>query len=71
MGSRLNVALKMAILQSGKKQRRIATLARIHPTELSAIVRLRRAGTPEQRERLARVLGKSHDDLFPELAAAS
>jgi plasmid maintenance system antidote protein VapI len=69
--AKLNVALKMAILESGKKQRRVAALARIHPTELSAIVRQRRSASKEQRERLARVLGRSQNELFPELAVTA
>lgn len=62
----LNVTLKMAMLQSGKKQQRIADLARIHRSQLSHIVRGRRIATAKERARLARVLGQAEADLFTE-----
>lgn len=65
MRSRLNVALKSAIFSSGRKQKRIAYLARIEETQLSHIVRGRRPASDEERERLAKVLGKSPRELFP------
>lgn len=61
----LNLALKTAILASGKLQKRIARAARIDETSLSHIVRGRRDATAHERKHLARVLGKSEDDLFP------
>jgi transcriptional regulator with XRE-family HTH domain len=61
----LNVPLKTAIFQTGKLQRRIATLARMNEYQLSHIVRGRREATPEQRARLAQVLGRPEHELFP------
>jgi plasmid maintenance system antidote protein VapI len=61
----LNIALKMAIFESRKKQKRIAHLARIAETQLSHIVRGRRAATPNEQQRLATVLGKPVEVLFP------
>ena len=60
----LNIALKLAIFESRKKQQRIARLARIDITQLSHIVRGRREATPKQKIRLARVLNKSVEQLF-------
>jgi plasmid maintenance system antidote protein VapI len=60
-----NVALKSAIFESRKKQKRIAKLAGIPETQLSHIVRGRRDATPKERERLSVVLGKPEADLFP------
>lgn len=64
MASVLNVALKLAIFESRKKQKRIAKLARIPDTQLSHIVRGRRPASAEQRQRLATVLGKPEAVLF-------
>ena len=60
----LNVRLKLAMFESRKKQKRIAKLARIAETQLSHIVRGRREATPQERARLAAVLGKPESDLF-------
>jgi transcriptional regulator with XRE-family HTH domain len=67
----LNVRLKLAMFESRKKQKRIAKLARIAETQLSHIVRGRRTATPEERKRLAEVLGKPERELFiiPETSA--
>jgi len=64
MARTFNLALKMAIFESRKKQKRIAHLAGIDETQLSHIVRGRRAATPRERQRLAAVLGKPEADLF-------
>jgi transcriptional regulator with XRE-family HTH domain len=64
MKVRLNVALKAAIFESRKKQKRIAKLAGIAETQLSHVVRGRRVATPKERARLAAVLGKSEAELF-------
>jgi len=66
-----NVALKAAIFGSRRKQKRIAVLTRIHETRLSKIVRGHIAPSPDERARLAQVLGKSEDELFAPLAVAS
>lgn len=68
--NKLNVALKMAILQSGRTQARIARLARVDHTLLSMIVRGHREATESQKAKLANVLGLSVDELFqPKIAA--
>lgn len=59
--------LKIALLESGKPQGEIATLARIHETRLSAIVRGRVTPTESERLRLAGVLSRPVDQLFPEV----
>lgn len=70
MASHLNIALKTAIIQSRKKQKRIARLARIDEVQLSRIVHGHAEPTPKERERLAAILGKPERDLFPvELAS--
>lgn len=60
-----NVALKVAIVQSGKKQRAIARKTRIPETRLSHIVRGRLEATKTERELLARTLSRSVSELFP------
>lgn len=67
----LNLALKTAILASGKKQGRVARDARLDETALSHIVRGRREATPVEQERLSRVLGRPVPELFPVVEAAS
>lgn len=60
----LNLALKIAIIASGKKQGRIARDARLGETALSHIVRGRRDATSAEQERLSRVLGRPVSELF-------
>jgi len=62
----MNIALKTAIVQSGKKQKRIAALARIKEARLSKIVHGELSASNVVRRRLARVLGKSEAELFAE-----
>lgn len=62
--------LKIALLESGKPQEDIAALARIHPTRLSQIVRGRVTATESERLRIAGVLQRSVDELFPEAIAS-
>lgn len=69
MKQRLNVALKIAIVESGKKQRRIASLTRISEPRLSHIVRGRIEPNDDERARIARVLERPVDQLFPDTAA--
>lgn len=59
-----NVPLKMAMFASGKRQQNIAKAAKIDPAKLSHVVRGRREFTPNERRRIARVLGKSEAELF-------
>lgn len=60
----LNLALKLAIISSRKKQKRVARLARIDEQQLSHYVHRRRKPSVEEADRLSRVLDKSIDDLF-------
>jgi hypothetical protein len=60
-----NVALKVAIVESGKKQRVVARLSRIPETKLSHIVRGRLEATDRERTALAKVLSRTVDQLFP------
>ena len=66
MPVRLNVALKTAIIQSRKKQKRIAKLTRIPETRLSRIVRGHETATPRERQRLSVVLERDEATLFPD-----
>jgi transcriptional regulator with XRE-family HTH domain len=60
----MNLALKMAIHESRKTQKRIAALARMTEPRLSLIVRGREEPTSKERDRLAKALGKSQADIF-------
>ena len=64
-----NLALKVACVESGKRQNEIAKLAKIHPTRLSALIRNDVSATEGERLRLAGVLQRPVSDLFPEVAA--
>lgn len=66
-----NVALKMAIFASGREQQRVAKLARVSPQKLSHVIRGRREFDDAEKARLARVLGKSEEELFPESDAVA
>lgn len=59
------MTLKIALLESGKSQEEIAALAKIHPTRLSQIVRGRATATESERLRIAGVLQRPLDELFP------
>lgn len=61
-----NLALKLAIVASRRKQRMVAQHARIPEVRLSKIVTGREDATPEERKRLARVLHRNQADLFRE-----
>lgn len=65
MTADINIALKTAILETRKKQKRIAKLSRIKESRLSKIVRGHEAADEDERARLSRVLGKSESELFP------
>lgn len=60
----LNVALKTALFATGKHQQRVAKAARISPQKLSHVLRGRRVLDDDEKARLAKVLGKSEDELF-------
>lgn len=67
----LNVALKTALFATGKQQQKIAKAARIAPQKLSHVLRGRRELDADERKRLARVLDRSEEELFPMAALAS
>jgi transcriptional regulator with XRE-family HTH domain len=63
----INLPLKVAILATGKKQRRVASLARISESRLSCIVHCTsHPPTDVERRKLARVLGRDETQLFEE-----
>lgn len=66
-----NLALKLAIVESGVSQRVIAKRTRIPETKLSHFVRGRLVPTDKEIDRLARALNKPVDALFPILEQAS
>ena len=65
-----NVPLKVAIVSSLKRQRQIATQARIPEVRLSKIVTGREEATPDEMKRLAKVLHVSIGQLFGEQVPA-
>lgn len=66
-----NLALKVAILASGKTQRQIARSTRIDETRLSRIVRGSVRPFPHERRRLAKVLRRVEVELFPPAEAVA
>lgn len=66
-----NLALKAAIVASGRKQQTIADLAHVDRTLLSHIVTGRRRATASVRRRLAQWLSKPETDLFPDSEVSS
>jgi len=64
MNRNLNTALRIAIVMTGKSQGRIGKLARLTAPQISQIVQGRVGATPDQRRRLAKVLGKTEAELF-------
>lgn len=67
---RKNIALKIAIVESGLSQVDIADAADIHESKLSYIVNGRRQPSDAERKALARVLKRKATDLFPETIAS-
>lgn len=65
MKRQFNVALKMAIFQSQKKQKTIARKTRISEAQLSHIIRGRRVATPDEQDRIAEALERPVHELFP------
>lgn len=75
MGHGFNTALKAALFATGKKQERIAALARIPPQKLSHAIYYRRELDDKERERLVKVLARfgvvrSVSELFAETVPA-
>jgi len=65
-----NLALKIAIIESGRSQVDIAKEVGLHDTKLSFIVNGHREASPAERKALARVLKRKQADLFPEAIAS-
>lgn len=65
MPTTLNVPLKIALLESGRDQHEVAKLARIDTGRLSKIVRGKVTPNEGEKLRLAGVLQRSVDLLFP------
>lgn len=66
-----NLALKIAILESGLSQIEVAKAADMHESELSYLVNGHREPTDAQRKVLARILKRKPGKLFPSLELAS
>ncbi len=69
MAVKLNVALKVAIVESRKRSADVARLAKIHDTRLSQILNGRVRANESERLRLAGVLQRSVDELFTDISA--
>jgi Helix-turn-helix len=65
-----NLALKIAIIESGLLQVDVAKAADLHETRLSQIVNQRREANDAERKALARVLKRKPTQLFPEAMAS-
>lgn len=60
-----NIALKIAIVESGLSQIDIAEAANLHQSKLSYFVNGRRRPSEAERKAIARVLKRKPADLFP------
>ena len=60
----MNDKLKLHMAQTGRRQDQIAREVGLTETELSRIVRCRRSPTPEERHRIATVLGVAEPEIF-------
>ena len=65
-----NLALKIAIIESGLSQVDVAEAIDVHDTHLSRIVNGRREASESERKALARVLKRKAAELFPETQEA-
>ena len=61
----MNVALKIAIIESGRSQLDIAAAAKINQSTLSLIVRGWREPTAKEKKAIGRVLRRPPAQLFP------
>lgn len=66
-----NLALKIAIIESGRSQIETAHAAGLHESQLSHLVNGHRVPSDAERKALARVLKRKPAQLFPEEAIAS
>lgn len=68
----MNMALKLAIVQSGRTQRAIAKSARMPEMRVCRIVyRDSKPPTPREKQKLARVLKQPVESLFPVMEVVS
>lgn len=65
-----NVALKVAIVESGLSQIEIAKALDVHESRLSHIINGHRTPNDTERKALARVLKRKPSQLFPEAMAS-
>jgi len=64
-----NLALKVAIVESGQTQVAVSEAVGMDNTRLSTIIHGRRAATEAEQKALAKVLKRKRADLFPTAAA--
>lgn len=63
--TKTNLALKVAIVRSGRRSYDVARLARMREDRLSQITQGHRAANPDEQKALARVLGCDIAEIFP------
>jgi hypothetical protein len=61
----INMALKVAIVESRRTSRRVAELSRVGEVRLSGIVHGRLTATDDEQKALAKVLRRDQTELFP------
>ena len=61
-----NLALKVALIESRKKQIDVAQRAGIHETKFSKIVNGYRVPSADEKRAIARILRRPIQELFPE-----
>lgn len=66
-----NLALKVAIVQSGRSQIQVAKDASLPESRLSRIINGHDVASAAERRALARILKRKADELFPDEALAS
>lgn len=66
-----NLALRIAIIESGLTQADVAEAVDMHDTKLSMIVNGRREPSDAERKAIARILKRKASELFPDEALAS
>lgn len=65
----VNIALKVAFMESRKTQNQVAYKIRMTPTRLSQIAHGWVRPTESEKRRIAQELGKPVDEIFPEAVA--
>lgn len=68
--AKLNLALKVALLETGKKQKTLAPRMKLSAPRLSMIVRGHDRPSAAERARIAEYLGKPESALFPDQVSA-